>query len=120
MVLLGLVAVLLCQLLGEVLVRLTNAPVPGPVVGMVVFLLVLRVRRPSEDHALVRAPAVLLRHLQLWFVPPGVGVIVFLDKLLRDAVPLAAGLWLSWLAGIVVTGWVVTALLRRTPGAGDR
>lgn len=108
----GLLALLGCQILGEAAVRVTGLEVPGPVVGMVLFLVVLRVRRPAEDAALVAAPALLLRHLQLLFVPAGVGIIVHLDRLRADAVPLAAGLWISWLLGLAVTGFVVAGLFR--------
>jgi putative effector of murein hydrolase LrgA (UPF0299 family) len=108
----GVIVLLACQLAGELGVRLTGLEVPGPVVGMLVFLLVLRLRRPSETDALVRAPELLLRHLQLLFVPAGVGLIVYLHQLRVNAVPLAAGLWLSWLFGLAVTGLAVTALLR--------
>ena len=108
----GLLLLLVCQLCGEVVVRLTGLPLPGAVVGMVVFLVVLRVRRPGESSPLVRAPAMLLSHLQLLFVPAGVGIVVYLGALRDNALPVAGGLWLSWLAGIAVTGLVVAGLLR--------
>jgi putative effector of murein hydrolase LrgA (UPF0299 family) len=110
----GVLALLGCQLVGEVVVRLFGLEVPGPVVGMLVFLLVLRVRRPRPRSALVRGPSLLLGHLQLLFVPAGVGVIAYLHPLRADALPLAAGLWLSWLLGLAVTGVVVAGLARIT------
>jgi holin-like protein len=111
-VLKGVLALLLCQLGGEVVVRLLDLDVPGPVVGMLLFLVVLRVRRPRPSSGLVRGPAMLLDHLQLLFVPAGAGVVVYLDELRDHALPLAGGLWLSWLLGLAVTGWVVAALMR--------
>lgn len=108
----GLLVLLLCQLFGEVVVRLTGLPLPGPVLGMLAFLVVLRVRRPAERSTLVRAPATFLALLQLLFVPAGVGVVVYLSALRDNALPLAGGLWASWLAGIAVTGLVVAGLLR--------
>ena len=113
-VLTGVLALLGCQLVGEVLVRLFGLEVPGPVVGMLVMLLVLRRMRPRPSSALVRGPSWLLGHLQLLFVPAGVGLIVYLDTLRDDVLPLAAGLWLSWLVGLAVTGGVVVALDRLT------
>ena len=113
-VLTGVLALLGCQLVGEVLVRLFGLEVPGPVVGMLVMLLVLRRMRPRPSSALVRGPSLLLGHLQLLFVPAGVGLIVYLDTLRDDVLPLAAGLWLSWLVGLAVTGGVVVALDRLT------
>jgi holin-like protein len=108
----GVLVLLACQLGGEVVVRLLDLEFPGPVVGMVAFLVVLRVRRPRPQSVLVRAPALLLKHLQLLFVPAGVGVIAYRDELRNDAWPLAAGLWLSWLLGLVVAGAVVAGLVR--------
>lgn len=108
----GLLALLGCQLAGEVAVRLTGVDVPGPVVGMLLFLVVLRRLRPAESSGLVEAPSLLLRHLQLLFVPAGVGIVVYLDTMRDDALPLAAGLVLSWLAGIAVTACVVAGLLK--------
>lgn len=106
MVLLG------CQLAGEVGVRLTGIEFPGPVVGMVLFLVLLRIRRPAESSPLVAAPALLLRHLNLLFIPAGVGIVVYLGTVRDNALPLAAGLWVSWLVGFVVTGLVASTLLR--------
>jgi holin-like protein len=108
----GLLVLLCCQLAGEVVVRLLGLEVPGPIVGMLAFLAILRVRRPRPSSGLVRGPGVLLEHLQLLFVPAGVGVVVYLDELRDDAWPLAAGLWLSWVVGLAVTGTVVATLAR--------
>lgn len=111
-VLKGVLALLGCQLVGEVVVRLLGLEVPGPVLGMLVFLLVLRLTRPRPSSGLVRGPELLLRHLQLLFVPAGVGIVVYGAELRRDAWPLAAGLWVSWLLGLAVTGAVVATLAR--------
>lgn len=114
-VLKGVLVLLACQLVGEAVVRLFGLEFPGAVLGMLLFLVVLRVRRPRLSSGLVRGPDVLLRHLQLLFVPAGVGVIVYLEALRDDAWPLAAGLWLSWLTGLVVTALVVAGLVRLGP-----
>ena len=108
----GLLVLLLCQLCGELVVRLTGLALPGPVLGMLIFLIVLRVGRPGVTSTLVRAPGALLGVLQLLFVPAGVGVVVYLAELRADALPFAGGLWVSWCAGLVVTGWVVAGLLK--------
>jgi putative effector of murein hydrolase LrgA (UPF0299 family) len=111
-VLKGVLVLLGCQLVGELVARLFDLAVPGPVLGMLLFLAVLRTARPRPSSGLVRGPALLLSHLQLLFVPAGVGVVVYLDELRRDAWPLAAGLWVSWILGLTVAGATVAALLR--------
>jgi len=117
-VIVGLTWLVVCQLVGEVLVRLTDAPVPGPVVGMVVLLLALQVRRrrgrDTEQDAPVRAADGLLRHLQLLFVPAGVGVVGYLGEVRADAVPIVVSVAGSWLLGLVAVGWTTRLLERRS------
>lgn len=111
-VLKGLLVILLCQLVGELVVRFTGVPVPGPVVGMVVFLVVLRVRKPAEDSATVTAAEALIRHLSLLFVPAGVGVITLLGVLASQWGAVAGGLLLGWLAAFLAAAFTAAALMR--------
>lgn len=108
----GLTWLLACQLIGELLVRLTDAPVPGPVVGMIVLFVLLRVRRSGDDATVVRAADGVLKHLQLLFVPAGVGVIVYLGTIRDHLLPIVVALVVSWFVGLVVVGWS-TQLLER-------
>lgn len=110
----GLIVLLTCQLLGELVVRTLGLPLPGPILGMVLLLVVLQVRRPASRSGLVTAPQTLLRYLPLLYVPAGVGVVAHLSRLGRDAVPIAGGLVLSWLAGLLVTAAVAALALRAT------
>jgi holin-like protein len=107
----GLLALLACQLVGELLVRLLDVPVPGPVAGMVVLLVALQVREPGKDAGVVRVSEGLLRHLQLLFVPAGVGVVQHLGVIGASAVPLVVGLAVSWLAALASTAAVAAGLL---------
>lgn len=108
----GLTWLLLCQGVGEVLVRLLDLPVPGPVVGMLVLLGLLVLRDPPADAGVLRASDQVLEHLQLLFVPAGVGVVVYLGLLRDEALPVVAGLLVSWFVGLVAVGWTVGGLAR--------
>lgn len=105
----GLVVLLLCQLVGQFVVTATGIPVPGPVLGMVILFVGLRLRRPGPESGVVRVSDGLLRHLQLLFVPAGAGVVAYL--------PLLAGSWLPIVGGLVL-GWLGTLLLAAGAGAG--
>lgn len=107
----GLLALLSCQLVGEFAVRLLDLPVPGPVVGMVVLLVWLQIREPAPDSGLVRVSEGLLKHLQLLFVPAGVGVVQYLSVIGASAVPLVAGLLVSWAAALLATALSAAALV---------
>lgn len=109
----GLLWLLACELAGEVIVRLVNAPIPGPVVGMMLLFVLLRLRRTSPTAGVVRVGEYLLGHLQLFFVPAGVGVVAYLAVLRDHPLPVLAGLLGSWILGLVTVGWTMTLLLRR-------
>jgi putative effector of murein hydrolase LrgA (UPF0299 family) len=108
----GLTWLLAFQVLGEAIVRVLDLTVPGPVVGMLLLFVYLRVRRYGDDGAIVRAGTALLRHLQLFFVPAGVGIVVYLAVLRDHALPIAAAVLGSWLLGLVVVGWTAVGLER--------
>ena len=93
--------------------RLVNAPIPGPVVGMMLLFVLLRLRRTSPTAGVVRVGEYLLGHLQLFFVPAGVGVVAYLAVLRDHPLPVLAGLLGSWILGLVTVGWTMTLLLRR-------
>lgn len=113
----GLTVLLLCQVVGELLVEVAHLPVPGPVVGMVLLFAWLQWRRPANDSGVVRAADGLLKHLQLFFVPAGVGIVAYAALLRDDAVPLGVALVGSWLAGLALVGWIVQVWGREHPEA---
>ncbi len=108
----GLTWLLVFQCLGEVLVRGTGLPVPGPVVGMLLLFLALRVRR-SIPEALGVAADGLLKHLSLLFVPAGVGVMLHLSRLADEWAAILAALIASTVVAIAVTALTMRALIRR-------
>jgi len=108
---------LICQLAGEVLVRLAHLPVPGPVLGMAILFigLVIRGRVPSE---LDTVSGSLLRYLSLLFVPAGVGIVSNLTLLSQALLPIAGAVTVGTLVSLGVTGLVMQALQKRK-GAGQ-
>ncbi|WP_341895018.1 CidA/LrgA family protein [Ferrovibrio terrae] len=121
----ALTTILLCQLAGEVLARGVGLPIPGPVLGLVLMLLVLGLR----DRFRARLPDMLtgpqlettgktiLAHLSLLFVPAGVGVVQRLDVFGAYATALAITLVVSTVAALIATLLTFKLVLRLT---GDR
>nr|WP_246289883.1 CidA/LrgA family protein [Nocardioides marinus] len=108
-----------CQLAGEVLAHATGAPVPGAVLGMVVLLVVLLVRRREDTSAHVAADA-LLPHLQLLFIVPGVGVVAYGAVIAADWLPIVVALVGSWVLGLATIGLSAQALTRWAPRSRGR
>ncbi|WP_193107094.1 CidA/LrgA family protein [Brachybacterium sp. FME24] len=118
-VLLGLVVLLLVQMVGLAVSALLNLPVPGVVLGLVLLLL-LGLLRPTRGVLRVAEPAAtpLLQHLQLLFVPPGVGIMLELHALAQNALPIALAVGGSFVLTLLIAGWLLQALLRRQERRG--
>lgn len=113
--LLSLTVILLCQLMGEIIAKVGNIPVPGPVIGMVILFCSLVIRRGAH-HRLEATGGFLLQNLSLLFVPAGVGIITNLDILLESAVPIAGAIIIGTVVSIVITGVVMQYMLKRAKG----
>ena len=105
-----LAALLMFQTIGEVASYTLRLPVPGPVIGMVLLLLFLKLR-PRALAALRETSLGLLQHLSLLFVPVGVGVVTHLGRVGQFGGRMLAAIVLSTWAGLVVTALVLRALL---------
>jgi holin-like protein len=100
------------QLAGDRLAAWTHAPIPGSVIGMVLLtaalesdLLPMRWVRDTAD--------LLLRHLVLFYVPAGVGLVAYVDVFRRAWLPITVGGLASLLAVLVVVGRTSESLDRR-------
>jgi len=112
-VLAALTLLLACQLAGETLARLLALPVPGPVLGLVLLLGLLALRRRIWP-PLAETANGLLAHLTLLYVPAGVGLMVHLERLRAEWLPLLAALVGSTLATLAVTALVFRLVSRLT------
>ncbi|WP_127470749.1 CidA/LrgA family protein [Thiomicrorhabdus aquaedulcis] len=102
---------LLYQLAGELIVLGLNLPIPGPVVGMLLFLLTLIIKKPLMQQ--VEKPAqMLLAHLSLLFVPAGVGLMIHLGRLKEEWLAISVALVVSTILGLLVTAWSMMAILK--------
>ncbi len=114
---------LICQLIGEVMVRALRVPVPGPVVGLALLfaILIMRdrfmslARGPLRDNAVEGTAKSMLAHLSLLFVPAGVGVVQQLDLLATRGLAIFVILAASVLVTLLVTvgTFLITSRLMR-------
>jgi len=108
----ALTQLLLFQLLGEVVARGLDLPVPGPVLGMLFLFLTLAWRGgPGSD--LQGTSQGLLQHLSLLFVPAGTGIMVHLHRVGDEWLPLLLSLLVSTVATLVVTALVMKLTMGR-------
>jgi holin-like protein len=111
----AIVTVLICQLAGELAAGWLGLPVPGPVLGMLVFLAWLAARRGPSAPELALS-GFLLAHLGLLFVPAGVGIVEHAQALGDQAWRLAGVMAASTLVTMAVTALVMKLCMASTGG----
>ncbi|MEM7241935.1 MAG: CidA/LrgA family protein [Pseudomonadota bacterium] len=96
------------QLLGEVATRTLGTPIPGPVIGMVLFVCVM-IASPKLAQDIRGTAMGLLAHLSLLFVPAGVGIVGHVTRLGHELAPILAVIVISTVLSLIVA--VYTFLL---------
>jgi len=103
----GFVQILLFQSIGELVSKLLLPTLPGPVIGLVLLVLWLVLRKEiNTDLALVADG--FSQYLGLLFVPAAVGVVLFMPQLQANAVAIVCAL-----VGSVILTIGSTALVAR-------
>ncbi len=79
----GVITLLIFQFIGECFVRFFELIVPGPVIGMVLLLLFLMIKKKSFE-SLDNAVFLHLRYLPLLFIPAAMGIITQADTISKE------------------------------------
>ena len=108
----ALLAILSCQLAGEATVRALGLPLPGPVLGMVLMVLALRLS-PRLMALVTPLARGLLANLSLLFVPAGTGIVIYGERIAAEWLPLLVALFLSTFLALAVTALVLKALTHK-------
>ena len=87
----GLVQILLFQSLGELVSKFLLPTLPGPVIGLVLLVLWLVIRKGINSDLAMVADG-FSQYLGLLFVPAAVGVVLFLPQLQANALAIISAL----------------------------
>ena len=94
-----------CLALGELVVWLTGIKLPSSIIGMLILTLLLQVRavklRQVEGMA-----NFLVKNFGFFFVPAAVSLMLYLDIIRAQWLPIVVASAVSTVAVIVVTGWI--------------
>lgn len=91
--------------MGEVIARTFGLLIPGPVIGMTLFVLIM-IAFPKLAESVRSTAMGLLAHLSLLFVPAGVGVVSHIQTLSNDLFAVILAIVISTIAAIVVAVYV--------------
>jgi holin-like protein len=112
--LLGLLILLAFLWMGDALVRVLRVPLPGSVMGMLMLVGALRLRWIPE-RSVQPAAELLIRNMALLFVPAGLGVMRYGNRLPGQWLPIAGALVVSTVAVLLVVGWMQQRMERDAP-----
>ena len=91
--------------LGELVVWLTDVPVPSSIIGMLLLTLALELKAVKLSQV-EKMSDFLVHNLGFFFVPAGVGLMGCLDQLCKELLPIVGAMVVSTAVILVVTGHV--------------
>lgn len=109
----GLVQILLFQSLGELISKFLLPTLPGPVIGLVLLVVWLVIRKGVNAELAMVADG-FSQYLGLLFVPAAVGVVLFLPQLKANALAIVSALIGSVILTIASSAIVARLLSKRS------
>jgi len=111
----GLTILLFYQLIGEISVRWLGLPVPGPVLGMIMLFITLLIKG-NISQSLEGASTTLLSHLSLLFIPAGVGMMVHVERIANEWLPISIALLFSTAITLIFSALVMLFMSKLMTG----
>lgn len=104
--------ILFVSFLGEILKYFIHLPIPASIYGLVIMLLLLSTNVLKLEKV-KDAGNFLIEIMSLMFIPPGVGLMIYYDKLKDILFPVIITTLLTTVIVMVVTGKVTEIIIHR-------
>ncbi len=104
--------IIACLALAELIVYLTGIRFPSALIGMLLLTLFLKLGWVKLEWV-KGISDFLLAHLGLFFVPPGVALMLHFNLIASEFLPIAVATLVSTVAVLAITGWTHQLLRRR-------
>lgn len=95
----GIITLLVFQFLGECVAKLFSLMIPGPVIGMVLLLIFLIIRKSSFS-SLDSVVGFHLRYLPMILIPAAMGIITQFDTLSKELLAICISLFFGTIIAI--------------------
>ncbi|MCL1886911.1 MAG: CidA/LrgA family protein [Betaproteobacteria bacterium] len=106
------VIIFLCLAFGELIVNLTETKFPSSLIGMLLLAFLLKTGWIKLEWV-KGISDFLLAHFGLFFVPPGVALMLYFDLIAAELLPITLATIISTLAVLTVTGWTYQLFRRQ-------
>lgn len=94
-----------CLALGELIVWLTGIKLPSSIIAMLLLTLFLQMKW-IKLRWVEGISNFLVKNLGFFFVPPGVALMLYLDVIKAQLIPIVVASVISMVVVFVVTGWI--------------
>jgi holin-like protein len=88
-------------------------PLPGPLIGMVLLACFLAIHEGAAARAVIACGNLMLRYFAFFFIPAGVGVMVYLSQLRTAWFAVSVSLIFSSLLSLIATALTMQFLMNR-------
>ncbi len=93
-----------CLALGELVVWLTGITIPSSIIGMLLLAALLQMKVIKLEWVKGMSDF-LISNMGFFFVPPGVALMLYLDLIKAEFLPIAVATVVSTVLVLIVTGW---------------
>lgn len=100
-----------CLAVGEMIVWLTGIAIPSSIIGMLLLAALLQTKVVKEEWVKGMSDF-LISNMGFFFVPPGVALMLYLDIIKAEFIPIAVATVVSTVLVLIVTGWTHQRLKR--------
>ncbi len=101
-----------CLAVGELIVSLTGVKLPSSIIGMILLATLLKLGWVKQKWVQGMADF-LSKNLALFFVPSGVSIMLYLDIIEANLIPIFVASIASTVVVLIVTGWVHQILRKK-------
>lgn len=100
-----------CLAVGELIVWLTGIAIPSSIIGMLLLAALLQTKVVKEEWVKGMSDF-LISNMGFFFVPPGVALMLYLDIIKAEFIPIVVATVVSTVLVLIVTGWTHQKLKR--------
>ena len=100
-----------CLAVGELIVWLTGIAIPSSIIGMLLLAALLQTKVVKEECVKGMSDC-LISNMGFFFVPPGVALMLYLDIIKAEFIPIVVATVVSTILVLIVTGWTHQKLKR--------
>ena len=93
-----------CLAVGELVVWLTHIPIPSSILGLLLLTALLQTKAVKEEW-INDVSSFLTSNMAFFFVPPGVALVLYLNVIKAELLPIVVSVIVSTILVMVFTGW---------------